>query len=65
MTLQHGIRNENTAWHPVCVGEHFMLHQELKAATVKFTDRKVSEWEWANPVELKESKVYVVLESMI
>lgn len=56
MTLQHGIHNENTVWHLQCVGEHFMLCQELNAATMKFTDRKVNEWEWVNTVELQENQ---------
>lgn len=34
-----------------------MLCQELNAATMKCTDRKVREWEWVNTVELKEKQV--------
>lgn len=34
-----------------------MLCQEHNAATMKFTDRKVSEWECMNTVELKEQQV--------
>lgn len=34
-----------------------MLRQEPNAATMKRTDRKVSEWEWVNTVELKEKQV--------
>lgn len=56
MTLQHGIHNENIVWHLQCVGEHFMLCQEPSSATMKFTDRKVKEWEWVNIVELQENQ---------
>lgn len=30
-----------------------MLRQERNAATMKFTERKVTEWEWMNNAELK------------
>jgi len=51
MTLQHGICNENTVWHPACVGGHFMLCQELNKATIKFTEGKVAEWGWVITAE--------------